>query len=80
MDPLGIIGPVWKPNGFTGRYMTVKSYIQLAYGIRNWDWIVGLAWLNDDSPTYSIDAKAPGTVSEKELRAMLRNLLAERSD
>jgi len=58
--------------------MTIKSYIQFAYDIPNWDWIIGPAWLNNDSPAYTITAKASSAVPERTIRIMLRHLLAER--
>ena len=73
----GMIGGTFRINGIDGRFMTVKSFIQTAYSMR-WEDIIGPAWLNDDSPTYSITANASRAVSEPTVRIMLQNLLAER--
>jgi len=76
-DPRGMIGGNIEPAGFSGDFLTIKTYIQIAFNLR-WEAIVGPAWLNADAPTYSIRAKAPGPASKDQIRAMLQSLLAER--
>jgi uncharacterized protein (TIGR03435 family) len=79
-DRRSMIGPEFRKNGLDGTSMTIKSYIQLAYDIPSWDWIIGPAWLNDNSPAYSIVANASGAVTEGTIRSMLQQLLKERFD
>jgi uncharacterized protein (TIGR03435 family) len=73
-----VIDARFRPNGFDGEYMTLKSYIQIAYGIDSWDHIVGPAWLNDGSPTYSIKANTSEAAPKQTIRNMLKLLLIER--
>jgi uncharacterized protein (TIGR03435 family) len=72
------VGADVRANGFSGRFMTVKAYIGIAYEVSNWEWIIGPRWLEDATPTYSIEAVSAGPASAATIRLMLRNLLAER--
>jgi uncharacterized protein (TIGR03435 family) len=72
----GIIRPKPANNGYIGTNMTLRSYLMIAYTVRDTQISGGPAWFGDER--YDLDAKAekPGTIDE--LHIMLRNLLADR--
>jgi uncharacterized protein (TIGR03435 family) len=56
--------------------LTLKSILQLAYGVKGYQLTGGPAWLDTDR--FDIVAKASGDASRAELLAMLQTLLADR--
>ncbi|HTB10249.1 MAG TPA: TIGR03435 family protein [Bryobacteraceae bacterium] len=63
------------PGSLSMQSVSLQTCIKWAYGLRDFQ-ITGPAWLA--SERYDIAAKASGPATEPELRAMLRNLLADR--
>ena len=73
------IGTRFEPGRFVGDYVTMQDCIAAAYTVRGGEAIIGPAWMTDRGTTaYSINAKAAGPASAKDLRIMLQNLLASR--
>jgi uncharacterized protein (TIGR03435 family) len=72
----GIIRPKPANNGYMATNMTLRSYLMIAYTVRDTQISGGPSWFGEDR--YDLDAKAekPGTIDE--LHMMLRNLLADR--
>jgi len=72
----GIIRPKPANNGYTATNMTLRTYLMIAYTVRDTQISGGPSWFGEDR--YDLDAKAekPGTIDE--LHIMLRNLLADR--
>jgi uncharacterized protein (TIGR03435 family) len=64
------------PIGLTMTNVTLSSCIKWAYGVRDFQISGAPGWFGTER--YDINAKAPGPVSEDELKAMLQALLAER--
>jgi uncharacterized protein (TIGR03435 family) len=63
------------PGGLAMRNISLRSAIRWAYGVKDFQ-ISAPGWM--DSERYDIAAKAPGAVSNDQLRLMLRALLTER--
>ncbi len=63
------------PGSLTMRNVSMKSAIQWAYGVKNYQ-VSGPGWI--ETERYDIAGKAAGEVSEDQLRLMLQTLLADR--
>jgi len=64
------------PISLTMTDVTLNSCLKWAYGVRDFQISGAPGWFATER--YDINAKAPGPVSEDELKAMMQTLLAER--
>lgn len=64
-----------EPDSLDIRNMSLKSCVSWAYNVKDYQ-VSGPGWIEEQR--YSILAKASNPVKQDELRALLRNLLAER--
>jgi uncharacterized protein (TIGR03435 family) len=58
------------------RNVTLKRFIQIAYGIPESQILGGPKWI--ESNRYDIEAKAVGLMHDEDMKVMMRNLLTER--
>ena len=65
------------PGRLRGTNSSLSECIRFAWDLKDYQ-LEGPAWLNDDDASYDIEAKAPPTTSEAQMRQMLQFLLAER--
>ncbi len=65
------------PGGINYTNVTLKIAIQQAYQVRDYQ-VIGPSWIESESYTYNIVAKAPAGAPKEQFPAMLRTLLAER--
>ena len=71
-------GPVLSGDKFTATNFQVLWLIQEAYGMDQYQILGGPSWIRDRTAYFDIAAKAPASTSKDQLRAMLRQLLADR--
>jgi uncharacterized protein (TIGR03435 family) len=65
------------PGRFHAINANLGQYIRWAYQVRDYQ-ISGPSWLDSDSETYDIEAKAPPQTPTDQVRSMVQALLAER--
>jgi uncharacterized protein (TIGR03435 family) len=65
------------PNRLVAENSSLDELIRFAYNLKDYQ-ISGPAWLNDDSESFDIDAKAPLDTPKGQIPLMLQTLLEER--
>ena len=65
------------PGRLVGTNTSLDECIRWAYSLKEYQ-ISGPDWLNSDSASYDIEAKAPAATTPAEMRLMLQNLLRAR--
>jgi uncharacterized protein (TIGR03435 family) len=71
----GNSGSQTHPGRLNGTNLSLKRYIQMAYGLNAFQ-VSGPAWI--DTNRYDIDAKGPAEGGDAAFQAMLQSLLAQR--
>jgi uncharacterized protein (TIGR03435 family) len=67
---------LFMPNSLRLTNITLKSLIQTAYGVQDYQISGTSGWM--DSGAYDVEAKSATTVTREQTLSMLRALLAER--
>jgi uncharacterized protein (TIGR03435 family) len=65
------------PGRLVAENSSLSELIRFAYDLDDYR-LQGPAWLNDDEECFDVAAKAPAGTTKKQLRLMLRTLMAER--
>jgi len=65
------------PRRFVATNASLDECIRWAYEVKEYQ-VSGPDWLNSDAASYDIEAKASPDTTEKQIRLMMRTLLAER--
>lgn len=65
------------PGRLVAANSSISECIRFAYGLKDYQ-LSGPEWLNSDAASFDIEAKAAPGTSRKEMREMLKTLLADR--
>ena len=65
------------PGRLVAENSSLDELIRFAYSLKDYQ-VSGPVWLNDDSESFDIAAKAPPDTSKEQMRTMLQTLLTER--
>jgi uncharacterized protein (TIGR03435 family) len=65
------------PGRLVAENSSLDELIRFAYSLKDYQ-VFGPVWLNDDSESFDITAKAPPDTSKEQMRTMLQTLLTER--